>query len=267
MELIDYIHNIDIEIVNEINKICEKNNIKYFMLGGTFLGAIRHNGFIPWDDDMDFGMFRNDYEKFIEVAQNELPSNMILVNYKTDKNYHYYITRIQDINTNIKEERLNDNSKNTHISIDIFPLDGVPNNYFLKKVFCFRIMFHRALMSMCYKESIDKKRKRNAIEKLLIMFLSILPINLVTNAYKEKEKIDRIMKKQNVENSLFVANLMGAYRTKEIYRKDYFINVKKYKFENLELLGPIDYDSFLSELYGDYMKLPPIEERKVHYSV
>ena len=104
------------------------------------------------------------------------------------------------------------------------------------------------------------------MEKALIKVLSKIQIKKYTNPYKEKDIIDKLMRKQIVSKSLYVANLMGAYRTKEIYKKTYFDNTKKYKFENLELFGPIEYDEFLTNLYGDYMKLPPIEERKTHFS-
>ena len=159
MKDIDLLHQIDLKILKEILKICDKYKLVYYMIGGTMLGAIRHKGFIPWDDDIDLGLPRDDYEKFLEVAPKELSANLKLVNYKTDSNYQYYITRILDLNTEVIEERIGNNNKYTHASIDIFPIDGTPNNFILRKIYFFRVMYHRALMSLCYKDSIDKKTK------------------------------------------------------------------------------------------------------------
>ena len=93
---IELLHEADLAIVKEVVKICDQNGLKYYMLGGTMLGGIRHKGFIPWDDDMDLGVPRKDYERFLEIAPNLLSKHLKIVNYKTDPQYHYYITRILD---------------------------------------------------------------------------------------------------------------------------------------------------------------------------
>ena len=263
---IDLLHEIDLKIVKEVVKICKDNNLKYYMLGGTMLGAIRHKGFIPWDDDIDLGLPRKDYEKFLEIAPNILPSNMKLVNYKTNKDYHYYITRILDINTRVIEERIeNDNEKFTNASIDIFPLDGTPNNILLRKIYFFRVLYHRALMALCYKDSIDKKRTRSKKEKLLLKIMMKLPIEKITTPYKQKCKIDKLLKKQDFNNSRYVGNIMGAYRIREIVPKEWYGNGGLYKFEDIMLNGLEKYDDYLKYTYGDYMKLPTTDRRKTHF--
>ena len=264
----DLLHQVDLNIVKEVLRICKKYNLTYFMLGGTMLGAIRHKGFIPWDDDIDLGMPRDSYEKFLKVAPKELKNNLKLINYKTDPNYHYYITRIQDTNTKVIEERIeNEEEKYTYASIDIFPLDGTPNNKILRKIYFFRVLYHRAIMSLCYKDSIDKKRKRSKKEKILLAIMIKLPIEKLTTAYKQKEKIDKILKKQDFNKSKYVGNIMGAYRTKEIVPKEFYGNGKMYKFENIEMNGLELYDEYLSYTYGDYMKLPPEKDRKTHFKI
>ena len=135
MDNIELLHKVDMRIVKAVVEICEKYNLKYYMLGGTMLGAIRHKGFIPWDDDIDLGMPRSDYEEFLKVAQSEFEDNLKLVNYKTDLNYQYYITRILDTETKVEEERIGNDNKYTHASIDIFPIDGTPNNPLLRKLY------------------------------------------------------------------------------------------------------------------------------------
>ena len=267
MENIDLLHEVDINIVNEVINICDKYSLKYYMLGGTMLGAIRHKGFIPWDDDIDLGMPRKDYEKFLEVAPNELSQNLKLVNYKKDTKYQYYITRILDIETKVEEERIGNDSKYTNASIDIFPIDGTPNNFILRKIYFFRVLYHRALMSLCYKDSIDRKRKRSFIEKIFLYIMEHFPIEKMTTPYKQKEKIDKLLRSQDVNKSKFIGNIMGAYRTKEIVPREYFGDGKFYKFENIKLRGLDMYDEYLKYTYGDYMKLPPEDKRKTHFKI
>lgn len=268
MNNIDLLHKVDMEIVKNVIDICEKNNLEYFMLGGTMLGAIRHKGFIPWDDDIDLGLPRKDYEKFLEIAPRQLANNLKIVNYKTDPNYHYYITRILDMDTKVIEERIeNEEEKYTNASIDIFPLDGTPNNNILRKIYFFRVLYHRALMSLCYKDSIDKKRKRSKKEKILLWVMMKLPIDKITTAYKQKEKIDKLLKKQDFYNSKYVGNIMGAYRTKEIVPKGFYGNGKTYQFEDIKMNGLELYDEYLKYTYGDYMKLPPEDKRKTHFKI
>lgn len=265
MEPIEKLHQIDLEIVKNVIKICEKYNLKYFMLGGTMLGAIRHGGFIPWDDDIDLGMPRKDYETFLEIAEKELPDYLQVVNYKNTPSYQYYITRIQDKNVKVIEERIGNDSKFTYASIDIFPIDGTPNNKLLRKLYFFRVLSHRALMSLHYKDSIDRKRKRGTIEKAFLWIMEKIPFEKIIDPYKEKEKIDKLLSSQSVDTSRYIGNIMGAYRTREIVPKEWYGKGTKYKFEDIELNGFDKYHEYLEYTYGDYMELPPVESRKTHY--
>lgn len=265
MEPIEKLHQIDLEIVKNVIKICEKYNLKYFMLGGTMLGAIRHGGFIPWDDDIDLGMPRKDYETFLEIAEKELPDYLQVVNYKNTPSYQYYITRIQDKNVKVIEKRIGNDSKFTYASIDIFPIDGTPNNKLLRKLYFFRVLSHRALMSLYYKDSIDRKRKRGTIEKVFLWIMEKIPFEKIIDPYKEKEKIDKLLSSQNVDTSKYIGNIMGAYRTREIVPKEWYGKGTKYKFEDIELNGFDKYHEYLRYTYGDYMELPPVDSRKTHY--
>lgn len=268
MSNIEKLHQVDLNITKEVLKLFEKHGLHYFMLGGTMLGAIRHKGFIPWDDDIDLGMPRNDYDKFLEIAPKELPDHLKVVNYRTDSNYHYYITRILDTNTKVIEVRIgNEAEKYTHASIDIFPIDGTPNNKLLRKIYFFRVMYHRALMSLCYKDSIDRARKRSGSEKLLLAIMEKIPIEKFTTAYKQKDRIDKLMRKYPVAESEFIGNLMGAYRTREIVPKDFYGKGKLYPFEDIQLVGLEKYDEYLTHTYGNYMQLPPEASRKIHFEI
>ncbi|HAE52125.1 MAG TPA: LicD family protein [Ruminococcus sp.] len=267
MSNMDLLHQVDLDIVKEVVAICRKYKLKYYMLGGTMLGAVRHGGFIPWDDDIDLGLPRDDYEKFLQVAPSELSSHLKLVNYKTDPDYHYYITRILDTETKVIEERIGNENKYTNASIDIFPIDGTPNNKVMRKIYFFRVLFHRAMMSLCYKDSIDRKRQRGTAEKILLWVMEKVPVRKMTTPYKQKEKIDRLLKTQNVRNSKYVGNIMGAYRTKEIVPRKFYGKGKMYQFEDIKLRGMSLPDEYLTYTYGDYMQLPPEDKRKTHFRI
>lgn len=267
MTNMDLLHKVDMDIVKEVVRICDAHGFKYYMLGGTMLGAIRHKGFIPWDDDIDLGMPRDDYEAFLEIAEKELPDYFRVVNYRNDPNYQYYITRVQDTQTRVVEERIGNDSKYTCASIDIFPIDGTPNNPVARKIYFFRVLYHRALMSLCYKDSIDRKRKRSKKEKLLLWVMEHIPVEKLTTPYKQKCKIDKLLRSQKVEGSSYIGNIMGAYRTREIVPADYYGEGAYYPFEDTELRGMAKAEEYLTFTYGDYMKLPPEDQRKTHFKI
>lgn len=267
MTNMELLHQVDVDIVKEVVRICDKHDLKYYMLGGTMLGAIRHKGFIPWDDDIDLGMPRDDYEKFLELAPQELPEYLKVVNYRNDPNYMYYITRVLDTDTKVIEERIGNDNKYTNASIDIFPIDGTPNNALARKIYFFRVLYHRALMSLCYKDSIDRKRKRSKKEKLLLWIMERIPVEKLTTPYKQKCKIDKLLRKQPVKGAKYIGNIMGAYRTREIVPAEYYGEGAMYPFEDIQLRGLSMYHEYLSYTYGDYMQLPPEESRKTHFKI
>jgi len=128
-------------------------------------------------------------------------------------------------------------------------------------------MYHRALMSLCYKDSIDRKRKRSFFENFLLKIMERIPIEKLTTPYNQKSKIDVLLRSQNVKNSKYIGNIMGAYRTREIVPADFYGKGKFYDFENLRLRGVEKYDEYLKYTYGNYMELPPVEKRKVHFKI
>jgi lipopolysaccharide cholinephosphotransferase len=179
----------------------------------------------------------------------------------------YYITRVLDTDTKVIEERIGNDNKYTNASIDIFPIDGTPNNPLLRKIYFFRVLYHRALMSLCYKDSIDRKRKRSKKEKLLLWVMEKVPVEKLTTPYKQKCKIDKLLRKQPVKGAKYIGNIMGAYRTREIVPAEYYGEGAMYPFEDIQLRGLSMYDEYLTYTYGDYMQLPPEESRKTHFKI
>lgn len=264
---IEKLHAVNMEIMKKIVDICDANGLLYYALGGTMLGAIRHKGFIPWDDDIDLGMPRKDYELFLQIAPELLGKSFKVTNYKTDSDYHYYITRVQDINTKVVETRYEHEGNFSHVSVDIFPIDGSPNNRVLRRIFYFRILSHRAMMSLHYKNGIDPDRKRGVLEKFLLAFMKMLPTDKMFNAYNQKNIIDRILKRYDMWKSVVSGNIMGAYRTVEMVPTEWYGKDTFYQFEDMQIRGLREFDKYLSHLYGDYMRIPSENERKIHYKI
>ncbi len=257
----------ELKVMKIIKEICEKENIRYFMIGGTLLGAIRHSGFIPWDDDVDLAMPRKDYERFLEVSNKYLPSNIFVQNFRTDDKYRYYITRVLNKNILVEEKRfIGVDTPQAYASVDIFPIDGSPNIKFFRNIHYFRVMIRRFLMSLCYRDTIDKERKRSKMENLLLNILIKIPFERIISPNKIKESLDKLLKKYGMENSLYSGTIMGAYRIREMVPTVMFGNPKLYKFEDDTFYGPELVDDYLKHMYGNYMKLPPKEQQKTHYT-
>ncbi|WP_180946801.1 LicD family protein [Pediococcus pentosaceus] len=263
---LEQLQDADLQIAVKIKDICDEHALKYFLIGGSLLGAVRHKGFIPWDDDMDIALPREDYEKLLSLLSEELPKNYFFENFKTNKEYRYYITRVSDTNWSVKE--VNDvDKKEKYASIDIFPIDGTPNNILLRKIFYGRILMYRALISMYYSSGINKLKKRSLIEKILIFISKKINFKKIVNPNKLLWKIDKLLKRQSYNNSHNVGTIMGAYRTKEIVDKNMFGEAIGLKFNGIKFNCPELYDQYLTHMYGDYMKLPDDFEKRVnrHY--
>lgn len=258
---------IELEILKEVVDICNRNNIKYFLMGGTFLGAVRHKGFIPWDDDIDIGMPRNDYEKFIKIIKKELPSNLQFKNFKELENPTIYFSRVEDESAKIK-----DNSaivKRVRSAwIDIFPLDGMPNNSFIRFLHKIRLLFLRGLLQYSQFSIIVNQKLPNRpwYEKVLIWVGNIINFEKILDTKKCMYRLDKTLTKYKYEDSKYVVNFMGAYKFKEMFKKEIYEKSALYKFEDLMLVAPKEYDFVLRQMYGDYMKVPPVEEQNKHFS-
>lgn len=250
----------ELKILKKLIGICNKNNIKYYILGGTFLGAVRHKGFIPWDDDIDIGMPRNDYEKFIELF-----SKYEKEDFKLEKVKHKYFIRVVNKNILVKLN-MGMEAEITGAWIDIFPLDGMPSNFFKKRIHMFKILFWRAMFQFAnFSVAVNiKNNKRPIYEKILIDVGRILKLEDILKNFDVEKRLDKCLKKYNYENSEFVGNFMGAYKFKEMFPKEIYDEINEYAFEEIKLIAPKDYDFVLKQLYGDYMKLPSVEERNKH---
>lgn len=243
-------------IMNEIMPIISKNDITYFMLGGTLLGAIRHKGFIPWDDDIDIGMPRDAYEDFLKIASSELPPYLKLNTYWDDSPHHYYFSRIVDTRHEVKRKG-SIVERNENVWVDIFPLDGMPNALVVRSIHMLRLLYARARYHIATFDKVNLKRPgRPLSERIVIWFVMHTGIGTRSNAGKWLDKIDRLLKKYSIEDTNWVVNFMGQYKFKEMFPRSWYGKGKLYDFEDRQMMGPVDYDKVLTQQYGDYMTPP-----------
>lgn len=263
---IKIIQGYSLGILKVLIEVFEKNNLTYYLSGGTFLGAVRHKGFIPWDDDIDISMPREDYDKFLSISNDCLDKRYFVQNFKTDRQYRYFITRILDTKFEVEEIRT---GKKTNPAVDILPLDGAPNNPIFRKIYYTKIMGLRYLISLANRDIIDMKRKRKSIEKILVNILKFIPFEKIVNEYKIKIYLEKCFKKNCMKSSIYSGCLMGAYRTKQMVPTEWFGNNKTYQFESLDLVGPEMYDKYLKQMYGEYMEIPnnDVITSKFHYRI
>lgn len=258
---------VELELFKNLSKICEEYGIKYFALGGTLLGAIRHKGFIPWDDDIDIGIPREDYERLLKLCENELKDKIKIRTFKNDEKYFRYFAHIES--SDIKIKRMDKSIVEiTSAWIDIFPLDGMPNNKLIRFIWKYYILYQRAMYRFSYFDfgvNIYKKG-RPWYEKILIFLAGKLNFQKFLDTSTRLERLDKVLNVFPYKKSDYLVNAMGAYKFKEMFHKKYYGNGKKYIFEDTEIWGPDDYDTVCTQLYGNYM-IPPRDSEKNHHSL
>lgn len=258
---VDKIHSLVLKVAIEIKRICEENGITYFLTAGSVLGAVRHGGFIPWDDDMDIGMLRSDYERFIEVCKTELTDEFFLQTWDTDEEYPFSFAKIRLNNTVMVEEFSKNVGMHNGIFVDIFPFDNVPNNILSRKLqsykyfMCKRILWIKKGMG----KGIISESRRSAFKYYLFLLISKF-----FSYKKTKEYFKRIQKKYNAEKSDYVVT-DGSYSfNKETIKRIWIEELEPIKFDKYEFMTYKKKIDYLSYFYGDYMVLPPLEKRKRH---
>ncbi len=254
--------NVELEILKVFLNICEKHNFKYFMLGGTLLGAIRHKGFIPWDDDIDVGMPRSDYDKFLKIAEKEIPLNYGIKTFENSEHFIKYHSRLENHNYEFISSSYKIPQK-MYAWIDIFPLDGMPNNKIAINLHKFHLLYLRAKAQLAqFDETLDLSNKKRPLhERIIIWAGKYLKYGRNKNPLEAMRRLDKSLRKYPYDNSNYLVNFMGAYKFKEMFNKEKYGEGVLYDFEDVKLCGPVDYDYVLKQLYGDYM-IPPAEADK-----
>lgn len=249
-----------VEILEEVHKLCEKHGLKYFLDAGTLIGAVRHKGFIPWDDDVDIGMLREDFNKFLEIAKRELPKHLFLQTFETDEFYDVYPVpcKIRYNDTMFLEEGAKENYKmHNGVYIDIFPYDSLPKYNFIYKIQ--RALSFNILKS--YKRLRDIPEKLSFKNKITFSFYKVV---VKTFPNRRRLKFFDFLVKWNDPKSEYMGYGVDTYWSEYVYKKSDYFDLIKLEFEGKFFYAPKNYHSVLTQLYGDYMIMPKEEDRVWH---
>ena len=235
--------------------ICEKLELNYFLVSGSALGAVRHGGFIPWDDDMDIAMYREDYNKFLELAPALLPESIFLQNYKSDHNFPMVFAKLRNSKTTAIEGYFKYIDMNHGIYIDIFPLDGYPTNE--KEQNRLELLIRRyKTLSRC---GLNYSEKLSFKSKIAMCVRKLLGYHKRTAQILKKYEL--AISAFPVEEKGIVCNHGNVYGKCDYMLADYYGNGSIMMFEGIEVRVPEKWDEYLTSLYGDWRTPPPSEER------
>lgn len=258
------VQELTINLLKVFVNICEENNLRYYFTGGALIGVLRHNGFIPWDDDIDVGMPRKDYDKFIEILKRRMPEGYGICNRETDSNWNFAMSQFIDMESEI-EIHLAEQPRKAHIWIDVFPLDGLPSGKIARWLRVKNILMHRYLVQIAHiGTQVDANRNRPLYEKLILRICKIMRVEKILNTKFILDHMEKVLRKCDFYESEYAGNMLGRYREREVVLKKYFGTPKKGVFETLEINIPENSHELQVALYGDYMKLPPENERVAH---
>lgn len=251
------LQKVELELLKVFIDVCEKLKLNYFLVCGSCLGAARHGGFIPWDDDMDVGMYREDYNKFMEQAPALLPEGIFLQNYKTDPKFPYIFAKLRNSNTTYIEKSSAHLDINHGIYIDIFPLDGFVDDVAEQKIFNFRTKFYKSQLASAFKLPATIKGK------LLMSTLRLFGCHL--RSAKIAEKLETHISQYPIETSSVVCNHGTWYGSRDFISAEFYGKGTEILCEGMSVRVPEKYDEYLTALYGDWRTPPPPEKQKGHH--
>lgn len=262
----------DTEIKSELTNIllyfhrfCQEHNLTYSLMSGTLLGAVRHKGFIPWDDDIDVAMPRRDYEKLREIYAKEVkPENAhyVLHDFRTNPHYTMPFLKLSNEKTALALPPSKETFNSMGLFVDIFPFDGLPEN---KKAALLHLkhinVLNKCNILACLHTNV---KERSFLKRCIVCFFKLIPHG--SDSFYWLDKVDRLAQKYKAEKSSWAADtLWGATRVRQI-KADLLDHLIQFEFEGHQFMGPKDYDHYLTETYGDYMTpTPPEQQHNIYH--
>ncbi|NLZ75911.1 MAG: LicD family protein [Erysipelotrichia bacterium] len=258
---LDEIKEVLIELLEEFDEICRKEGLNYSLGGGSAIGAVRHKGFIPWDDDIDVAMLRKDYNKFIEYCKTHKTTFKTCF-HETNSNYYLMFGKVYNPNTKFIQDKVI-SADQVGIALDIFPIDYLAKDYDTSlKLYKKSEFLRNLLLTKNWKKYYKGKSDNKILEIGRWMFFAL---SRFLNGKKLIEKIEKIYINNKKENAEFAMCVCGVYEEKEIMSKKIYDEYMDIEFEGKNYMIFTKYDEYLRQMFGDYMKLPPKEKQKPHH--
>lgn len=260
------LHSYNLAALHAFASFCEEHKLTWFAIGGTLLGAVRHKGFIPWDDDVDVAMPRADYDKLIALAE-EFPKPFVLEEYRHNKEFQSYFAKLRSEEIELLEKVTEESDERRGYLVDIMPLDGTPNNPILRKIYYARVMLLRFLCGAANVHT-GILTSRPKWEQTVLKICRAIRLYKILTIEKIYRRMDKVFHRQNEKTANYIGTITGAYKTREIVPAEYFGLEEKpvhLEFEDMKIRAPKQYELYLTHMYGEYKNLPPESKRKAHY--
>lgn len=262
------LQSIELMIVNDFKRLCAKHDIPYFAFAGSGIGALRHKGFIPWDDDIDIGFLREDYEKFIHYADLEMSDKYTVMNVEHDPNYPLMTTRWMLKDTVFVEEAFRDVKCELGIFLDLYAFDQVADDPKLRKKQGWETWFYSHLLilrSIPFPVLMMSKWKAKVIHAATAAAYGLLTVTGVSTKKLAAKAKAAAVRYNNGPKTKQVNYFFDTVPDLDLWDYDEIFPLVELPFENTTLTFPNNQDRYLRKLYGDYMTLPPVEKRKNHF--
>lgn len=246
-----------------LSEVCEKNNLKMFLRGGSVLGAVKYKGFVPWDDDIDVALPRKDYERLIKIMPERIDNNLLFVSYQKTKNAHCYFPRIVLNDRARTELGFPKNNERGLVLIDILPIDGMPSNGIKLKLHIAKAYFYRILASLWTLEVSDTVSMHGGKKDKILRILHALKIHKLYKQDSIYRKLDRLYSKYGYGKTTNCGMLASSKLKKEIVPYSWWDNGVAGRFRNINVLLPRKFDKYLKRLFGDnYAIYEPAESER-----
>lgn len=258
------IQKVSLEVLKKMTEIMDREGFRYVLAYGTLIGAIRHKGYIPWDDDVDIHMLRPDYDRFLKYAveNKEKFGHLEVMNMDNTPNYPYMITRVSDSRYEIDVK--NERKCGLGIFVDIYPLDGIGNSIEEGKAILSKSCKYPSMIFLATRKyfhfGLTKGLKKKMLKPVLFLYTHILGKDYFV------KKLNNLLRKLDYDNSKYVGcPAWTNYPYLDVFEKKKIEDRIKWPFEKYEFWVPRAYDEILRETYGDYMQLPPEKDRVYHH--
>lgn len=253
---VDELKHIQLDMLKDVHAFCVNNNIKYSLAYGTLLGAVRHRGYIPWDDDIDIMMLREDYNRFVHSYGNDIYR---IEDLSTDPDYELPYAKVEDVRTVMKE--FVNGSSSSGVYIDIFPIDKIPDNLVCRRIF----YWIKNILNVLFNIKTVKVTRRRSLMKNFVLLTGQSVLFFVSKR-KIASLMSKIAKRYCCVRTLYVGIVAPAdSRIGEAIPSSFFEDYFEIPFERLNVMSIRKYDKYLTATYGDYMQFPPVEERVSHH--